>query len=91
MQLNCPMPKFDFDVITLGHGSGGLLTHKLLESGVYWRAVYLIYSKMTCLISSMTGPLFLCPVTCHLVQTVMWLLPFSFRVVILVTWQLTEL
>jgi len=35
MQLACPMPKFDFDVITLGHGSGGLLTHKLLQSGVF--------------------------------------------------------
>lgn len=35
MQLICPMPKFDFDVITLGHGSGGLLTHKLLQSGVF--------------------------------------------------------
>lgn len=29
------MPKLDFDVITLGHGSGGLLTNKLLESGVF--------------------------------------------------------
>jgi hydrogenase expression/formation protein HypE len=29
------MPKFDFDVITLGHGSGGLLTHKLLQTGVF--------------------------------------------------------
>lgn len=35
MQLQCPMPKFDFDVITLGHGSGGLLTNKLLDSGVF--------------------------------------------------------
>ncbi len=35
MELQCPMPKFDFDVITLGHGSGGLLTNKLLESGVF--------------------------------------------------------
>jgi hydrogenase expression/formation protein HypE len=35
MQLSCPMPKFDFDVITLGHGSGGLLTHKLLQTGVF--------------------------------------------------------
>jgi hydrogenase expression/formation protein HypE len=35
MQLHCPLPKFDFDVITLGHGSGGLLTHKLLQSGVF--------------------------------------------------------
>ncbi|MCA0364776.1 MAG: hydrogenase expression/formation protein HypE [Bacteroidetes bacterium] len=29
------MPKFDFDVITLGHGSGGLLTQRLLQSGVF--------------------------------------------------------
>ncbi len=29
------MPTLDFDVITLGHGSGGLLTHKLLDSGVF--------------------------------------------------------
>lgn len=29
------MPKFDFDVINMGHGSGGLLTHRLLESGVF--------------------------------------------------------
>lgn len=35
MQLNCPMPKLDFDVITLGHGSGGSLTNKLLDSGVF--------------------------------------------------------
>ena len=35
MQLACPIPKFDFDVITLGHGSGGLLTHKLLQTGVF--------------------------------------------------------
>lgn len=35
MQLQCPMPKFDFDIITLGHGSGGLLTNKLLDSGVF--------------------------------------------------------
>ncbi len=35
MQLNCPMPKFDFDFITLGHGSGGLLTNRLLDSGVF--------------------------------------------------------
>ena len=33
--LQCPMPKFDFDFITLGHGSGGLLTNKLLDSGVF--------------------------------------------------------
>jgi len=35
IQLNCPMPKLDFDVITLGHGSGGLLTNKLLDTGVF--------------------------------------------------------
>jgi hypothetical protein len=29
------MPTFDFDVITVGHGSGGLLTHNLLKSGVF--------------------------------------------------------
>jgi len=31
MQLQCPMPKFDFEIITLGHGSGGVLTSKLLD------------------------------------------------------------
>lgn len=35
VRLTCPMPKLDFDVITMGHGSGGLLTHRLLESGVF--------------------------------------------------------
>lgn len=35
MQLSCPMPQLDFDIITLGHGSGGILTNKLLESGVF--------------------------------------------------------
>lgn len=35
MQLACPMPKLDFDVITLGHGSGGLLTNRLLDNGVF--------------------------------------------------------
>jgi hydrogenase expression/formation protein HypE len=35
VNLSCPMPKLDFDVITLGHGSGGILTHQLLESGVF--------------------------------------------------------
>lgn len=29
------MPKLDFDIITLGHGSGGLLTNRLLDSGVF--------------------------------------------------------
>lgn len=35
MTLDCPMPKFDFDIITLGHGSGGLLSQRLLQSGVF--------------------------------------------------------
>lgn len=35
LSANCPMPKFDFDVIAMGHGSGGLLTHSLLKSGVF--------------------------------------------------------
>ena len=35
MNLSCPMPVLDFDVITLGHGGGGILTHRLLESGVF--------------------------------------------------------
>lgn len=35
IKLNCPLPKLDFDVITMGHGSGGLLTHRLLDSGVF--------------------------------------------------------
>ena len=29
------MPKLDFDRITLGHGSGGTLTNKLLKAGVF--------------------------------------------------------
>jgi hydrogenase expression/formation protein HypE len=35
MNWECPMPELDFDIITLGHGSGGLLTNKLLDSGVF--------------------------------------------------------
>lgn len=35
MELSCPLPKFDFDSINLGHGSGGILTHQLLNSGVF--------------------------------------------------------
>lgn len=35
MQLTCPMPKLEFDIITLGHGSGGTLTNQLLTSGVF--------------------------------------------------------
>ncbi|MDQ6608743.1 MAG: hydrogenase expression/formation protein HypE [Bacteroidota bacterium] len=33
--LQCPMPKLNFEIITLGHGSGGVLTHNLLNSGVF--------------------------------------------------------
>ncbi len=33
--LQCPMPKIDFDFITLGHGSGGVLTNRLLDKGVF--------------------------------------------------------
>lgn len=35
MHTSCPIPKFDFDIITLAHGSGGLLTQRLLEWGVF--------------------------------------------------------
>lgn len=35
IQLSCPMPKIDFDIITLGHGSGGILTNKLLNESVF--------------------------------------------------------
>lgn len=35
LEWSCPMPKFDFDQINLGHGSGGILTHQLLNSGVF--------------------------------------------------------
>jgi hydrogenase expression/formation protein HypE len=35
MTLHCPLPKLDFDTITLGHGSGGKLTNRLLDSGVF--------------------------------------------------------
>ena len=35
MNTTCPLPKFDFDVITMGHGGGGLLTHRLLQNGVF--------------------------------------------------------
>ncbi|MEQ9424333.1 MAG: hydrogenase expression/formation protein HypE [Cyclobacteriaceae bacterium] len=34
-QLQCPLPQLDFEYITLGHGSGGLLTNQLLNSGVF--------------------------------------------------------
>ena len=32
---SCPLPQLDFDVITLGHGSGGLLTHRLLKECIF--------------------------------------------------------
>lgn len=35
MTLSCPMPKLDFDVITLGHGSGGQLTNQLLDKVIF--------------------------------------------------------
>ncbi|MFM2358713.1 MAG: hydrogenase expression/formation protein HypE [Bacteroidota bacterium] len=35
MNLQCPMPKFNFDSINLGHGSGGVLSQQLLNSGVF--------------------------------------------------------
>jgi hydrogenase expression/formation protein HypE len=35
IELQCPMPKLDFDIITLGHGSGGVLSNLLLDSGVF--------------------------------------------------------
>ncbi|MCB9314323.1 MAG: hydrogenase expression/formation protein HypE [Lewinellaceae bacterium] len=33
--MDCPLPKLDFDVITLGHGSGGILTHRLLDKLIF--------------------------------------------------------
>ncbi len=35
MNLQCPMPQLDFDIITLGHGGGGLLTNKLLDKAIF--------------------------------------------------------
>ncbi len=35
MPVTCPLPALSTDIITLGHGSGGLLTHRLLETGVF--------------------------------------------------------
>lgn len=35
MNLSCPLPKFDFDTINMGHGSGGTLTNQLLDAGVF--------------------------------------------------------
>jgi hydrogenase expression/formation protein HypE len=33
--LQCPMPELDFEVVTLGHGSGGKLTNDLLDKGIF--------------------------------------------------------
>lgn len=35
IEIACPLPKLDFDVITMGHGSGGVLTNQLLDAGVF--------------------------------------------------------
>ena len=35
LSLECPMPQLDVDVLTLGHGSGGLLTNRLLDQAVF--------------------------------------------------------
>jgi hydrogenase expression/formation protein HypE len=35
MSLQCPLPELDFDIITLGHGSGGLLTNRLLDKTIF--------------------------------------------------------
>jgi hydrogenase expression/formation protein HypE len=35
IQLNCPLPELDFDIITMGHGSGGKLTNRLLDQSVF--------------------------------------------------------
>lgn len=35
MKLNCPMPVLDYDVITLSHGAGGLLTNRLLDKTIF--------------------------------------------------------
>ena len=35
IDLSCPMPEFDFNTITLEHGSGGQLMHRLLEDLIF--------------------------------------------------------
>jgi hydrogenase expression/formation protein HypE len=35
MRFTCPMPQTDFDTITIGHGSGGKLTRRLLDTMVF--------------------------------------------------------
>jgi hydrogenase expression/formation protein HypE len=34
-ELTCPMPEFEFEKISLGHGSGGQLTNQLLQETVF--------------------------------------------------------
>lgn len=58
MNLSCPMPKFDFDSINLGHGSGGILTHQLLNSGVFTVLQNeLLNTKHDGVVFELTGPL----------------------------------
>lgn len=35
MMFDLPIPKFDFEFITMDHGNGGVLSHQLLEAGVF--------------------------------------------------------
>lgn len=35
MKMQCPLPKLDYDIVMLGHGSGGLLSHKLLNDIIF--------------------------------------------------------
>jgi hydrogenase expression/formation protein HypE len=35
MRLSCPLPQLDFEIVTLGHGSGGLLTNQLLDKVIF--------------------------------------------------------
>ncbi|MEM6629227.1 MAG: hydrogenase expression/formation protein HypE [Bacteroidota bacterium] len=35
MKLSCPVPQMDSEIITMGHGSGGILTQKLLDKLIF--------------------------------------------------------
>lgn len=35
IDISCPVPNQNFDIITLGHGSGGLLQQRLLQSEIF--------------------------------------------------------
>lgn len=35
IDISCPVPSQNFDIITLGHGSGGLLQQRLLQSEIF--------------------------------------------------------